>query len=56
MLGDSEMTGQQVRLQRWAMIGWGVGLDGQTYIARRLLYGRSGWRESLRGLRLPPLL
>jgi len=50
------MTGQQVRQQRWAMRGWEVGLDGQKCIARRLLYGRSGWRESLRGLRLPPLL
>jgi len=56
VLGDSEMTGQQVRLQRWAMRGWEVGLDGQKCIARHRVYGRNGWREILPGLRLLPLL
>jgi hypothetical protein len=27
LLGDSEMTGQQVRLWRWLMLGLEVGLD-----------------------------
>ncbi len=28
LLGDSEMTGQQVRLWRWVMLGWEARLDG----------------------------
>ena len=28
LLGDSEMTGQQVRLWRWVMPGWEAMLDG----------------------------
>ncbi len=27
-LGDNEMTGRQVRLWRWLMLGWEVRLDG----------------------------